>query len=224
MGTIKLKRGTGSPAGSIAQYEVAMDVTNRNLYTSSDGSDAVLIGQDVEYFLANNTISGITNRAPGYNTIMNAIRADTGGGFSRTAMEVVRDLGSDGATSGIDPRGAMFGFTIHNDSGNTNGANSPAQYLGGIQGKSGSGTNSSSSPHWMEAFTYNASFAEQKLWDGTVNEFNIYPPAEFHATVQFKSYTTTERNALTAVNGMQIYNSTDSKMQAYAGGAWVDLH
>lgn len=36
--------------------------------------------------------------------------------------------------------------------------------------------------------------------------------------------TTTERNALTAVNGMVIYNTTDSKVQAYAGGSWVDLH
>jgi hypothetical protein len=36
--------------------------------------------------------------------------------------------------------------------------------------------------------------------------------------------TTTERNALTAVNGMQIYNSTVDKLQVYAAGAWVDLH
>lgn len=36
--------------------------------------------------------------------------------------------------------------------------------------------------------------------------------------------TTTERNALTAVNGMQLYNSTTGKLQVYAGGAWVDLH
>lgn len=408
MGTIKLKRGTGSPAGSIAANEVAMDVAAKNLYTSTDGSDAVVLADNTENFLETNTtelditsdidmndkdingisqlayklggadpsitypgnsgsafnfqslkintvhdpsltpdlsasngtfqisnytdagnnflnrfelqtgnrkpffgifvedtgggddgshstifslkgsdsssvynqlqsftsasgtpgptrlditgsavsfygdeyrlptadgtadqflktdgagnltfsteFTGVTNNAVSYNDVFKSIRDDSGGGFSKTAMEVIRDLGSDGATSGIDPRGAMFGFTIHNDSGNTNGANSPAQYLGGIQGKSGSGTNDNSSPHWMEAFTYNASFAEQKLWDGTVNEFNIYPATEFHAPVQFKSYTTTERNALTAVNGMQIYNSTDSKMQAYAGGAWVDLH
>jgi hypothetical protein len=47
---------------------------------------------------------------------------------------------------------------------------------------------------------------------------------EASVPVQFPSYTTTQRNALTAVNGMMIYNSTTSKMQAYAGGAWVDLH
>ena len=35
--------------------------------------------------------------------------------------------------------------------------------------------------------------------------------------------TTTQRNALTASNGMIIYNSTLSTMQAYANGSWVDL-
>ena len=36
--------------------------------------------------------------------------------------------------------------------------------------------------------------------------------------------TTTQRNALSAANGMILYNSTTSKIEAYAGGAWVQLH
>lgn len=36
--------------------------------------------------------------------------------------------------------------------------------------------------------------------------------------------TSTERDALTAVNGMLIYNTTTDKMQARAAGSWVDLH
>jgi hypothetical protein len=36
--------------------------------------------------------------------------------------------------------------------------------------------------------------------------------------------TTTERNALTAVNGMILYNTTTDKLQVYAAGSWVDLH
>lgn len=36
--------------------------------------------------------------------------------------------------------------------------------------------------------------------------------------------TTTQRDALTAVNGMMLYNSTTDKLQVYAAGAWVDLH
>ena len=41
--------------------------------------------------------------------------------------------------------------------------------------------------------------------------------------VQFSSLTTTQRNALAAVNGMVIYNSTDNKFQGYEDSAWVNL-
>jgi len=36
--------------------------------------------------------------------------------------------------------------------------------------------------------------------------------------------TSTERDALTAIDGMQIYNTTTSKLQVRAAGSWVDLH
>jgi hypothetical protein len=36
--------------------------------------------------------------------------------------------------------------------------------------------------------------------------------------------TTTQRDALTAVNGMILYNTTTNKIQARANGVWVDLH
>ena len=42
--------------------------------------------------------------------------------------------------------------------------------------------------------------------------------------VTLPTLTTTQRNALSAANGMVVYNSTDSKIQAYAGGSWVNLH
>jgi|TARA_R110000751_G_scaffold7791_3_gene31353 hypothetical protein len=41
--------------------------------------------------------------------------------------------------------------------------------------------------------------------------------------VKVNTLTTTQRNALTAANGMIIYNSTDSKLQGYQGGAWANL-
>ena len=41
--------------------------------------------------------------------------------------------------------------------------------------------------------------------------------------IQFGSYTTTQRDALTAANGMVIYNSTDNKFQGYENGAWANL-
>lgn len=38
-----------------------------------------------------------------------------------------------------------------------------------------------------------------------------------------KSYTTSERSGLSAVNGMLIYNSTRNKIQGYQNGNWIDL-
>jgi len=42
--------------------------------------------------------------------------------------------------------------------------------------------------------------------------------------IRLPNLTTAERDALTAANGWLIYNATTSKIQAYAGGSWVDLH
>ena len=41
--------------------------------------------------------------------------------------------------------------------------------------------------------------------------------------LNLKSYTTTERNALTSAAGDIIYNTTDSKAQFYNGSSWNDL-
>ena len=43
------------------------------------------------------------------------------------------------------------------------------------------------------------------------------------STLRVANMTTTERNALTAANGMVIYNSTTNKMQAYENNSWVDM-
>ena len=41
--------------------------------------------------------------------------------------------------------------------------------------------------------------------------------------LNLKSYTTTQRNALTSAAGDIIYNTTDSKVQFYNGSSWNDL-
>ena len=41
--------------------------------------------------------------------------------------------------------------------------------------------------------------------------------------VQMTGITTAERDALTAANGMLIYNSTLNKFQGYENGAWTNL-
>ena len=41
--------------------------------------------------------------------------------------------------------------------------------------------------------------------------------------LNLKSYTTTQRNALTSAAGDMIFNTTDSKVQFYNGSSWNDL-
>ena len=41
--------------------------------------------------------------------------------------------------------------------------------------------------------------------------------------IQFGSYNTTERNALSAANGMVIYNSQANRFQGYQNGAWINI-
>jgi hypothetical protein len=56
-----------------------------------------------------------------------------------------------------------------------------------------------------------------------LQKLHVNGNAQVDGFVQFGSLTTTERNALTAANGMVIYNSTDNKFQGRENGAWVNL-
>ena len=42
-------------------------------------------------------------------------------------------------------------------------------------------------------------------------------------SLNLKSYTTTQRDALTSAAGDMIYNETTNKVQFYNGSAWNDL-
>ena len=69
-------------------------------------------------------------------------------------------------------------------------------------------------------------WSDQKLGIGTItptNTLDVRGEIVAQSYVQFGSLTTTERDALTAANGMVIYNTTDNKFQGYENGAWVNL-
>ena len=64
------------------------------------------------------------------------------------------------------------------------------------------------------------------VFGADANPTNTSVGLEVQSTTQallVSRMTTTERNALTAVNGMIIYNSTDDKFQGYEAGAWTNL-
>jgi len=56
--------------------------------------------------------------------------------------------------------------------------------------------------------------------DGTYTAINLVSNVGY---VKFGNLTTTQRDALTAANGMVIYNTTDNKFQGYENGAWANL-
>ncbi len=51
----------------------------------------------------------------------------------------------------------------------------------------------------------------------------VYGAIEADSSIKLASMTTTERDALTAANGMLIYNTTDAKFQGYQAGSWTNL-
>lgn len=58
------------------------------------------------------------------------------------------------------------------------------------------------------------------------NEINLTAGTRVQLTqspIKLASFTTTERDALSAQNGDLIYNSTDNKFQGYENGSWVNL-
>lgn len=59
---------------------------------------------------------------------------------------------------------------------------------------------------------------------GTLTSLNVAGPTVItNGIFRMPSFTTTARNALTAVNGDVIYNSTLNKFQGFENGVWVNL-
>jgi hypothetical protein len=117
MGTIKLKRGTGSPAGSLAQYEVAMDVAAQKLYVSSNGTDAVILANKYDdadadarvnlqtganLDLSSKSTSDLSEGTNEYFTDARAINA----------IESASSLTLNGTIDTDDTLTAMGGFTV----------------------------------------------------------------------------------------------------------------
>ena len=135
MSTIKLKRGSGTPPNSsLEQYEVAMDVTAKQLYTSTDGTDVVTLSNEytdvdavsaiesADLTLAGNNVAegGFLVSSTGGGGTLTAKRIKDGGVGTgpRKAATIVRDLDTVVTETGFDNRGPSVDFQLISDSGN----------------------------------------------------------------------------------------------------------
>jgi len=63
--------------------------------------------------------------------------------------------------------------------------------------------------------------------DTNTETFNAFAVLELNSTTRallLPRMTTVQKNAITATNGMMVYDATTNKFCGYAGGAWIDLH
>jgi hypothetical protein len=216
-------------SGGSAQSAGVENTVGMSVYAGPNDSPAY---QEIKVFDANrnnatvypklNTEKGIKNIADNYSEIA-AFESKTLANNNTVGIELQRNLSTDGAVSGRDTRGVAQLYAVYSDSGNTNGSATEI-YPGGFVGQSGS--NDGTSPHWLQAFTYDdgiSSFNQETLWEGTKDEFHVYPPTEFHAPVQFPSYAIGTAPPSSPVAGMMVYNTDTNKMAFYNGTAWTDL-
>jgi len=99
---------------------------------------------------------------------------------------------------------------------------STAQFLGRVEHVINNFTDNNDYDTKLHISTYtNVAGTETEVFPLAIEHDNI----EANAPVQLKSYSNTQRNALTnLVNGQLIYNTDTNKVQARVEGAWVDLH
>ena len=66
--------------------------------------------------------------------------------------------------------------------------------------------------------------AESATFSSLVTVNNGLTVSSTSAALVLPRMTTTQRNALTAAEGMIIFNTSDDKFQGYTGSTWVNLH
>jgi len=218
MGTIKLRRGTGSPAGSLAQYEVAMDVAAKNLYVSTDGTDAVILAnkyddsdavtaiEDASSLTLSGSLtteSGLTNESGNYGQNLKANRENNetnAGGVA--SILVQRDLGTETLGGGFDSRGPAIDFNlVSDDSGLT-------QYQGGImfQSNNDDGTDPEA---WFRAYSWSGSSQDNII---SANKDDCYIYGNLRA-----------QNEL-IVSGVSEFNDTVTTNDKLEAKGKVELH
>jgi hypothetical protein len=119
---IKPKRGTGSPAGSLETNEIAMDTTNRKVYVSTDGSNAVVLADDTQTYLDTVNLVDYNGDTP---TDINLGSCQVGTGAAGERLELTGGSSNiriksavDAQANNITTTGTITGGTLAGTNGN----------------------------------------------------------------------------------------------------------
>lgn len=135
--------------------------------------------------------------------------------------------GSDGTVMTTNIATSFTGLYISNDSDGSH--DDASTYLCNVNGNIGIGTFTPSSKLDVAGEVVANSFKGTLTADDStiiidgVNQSANVSTVTASGYMQFGGYTTTERDNLTAVNGMVIYNTSLNKFQGYENGGWVNL-
>lgn len=205
--TKKLYVGDGATAGgnSITALTTTLD---GDLTGSVFGDDSTLIVDGV-----NNSINTSSIITTGAVLEIENQQDDTG-----TSLNLIRFSNSD--ISAVDD--VLYG-QITFSRNDTNGKRSTS-VIGGTRNQLNiivdDGTNTFPINNYL-CLTNNGHFGVGTNTPSA--KLDVIGEGRFTGFVQFGSLTTVQRDALTAANGMVIYNSTDNKFQGYENNSWTNL-
>lgn len=207
-------RGGDVRVGGTLSNSVQALGTNDLLLSTETDTNLVIVPRNVRIGGTTATIPDTTlNVFNDTQNVFAAVLNHASDSSNSVAFAVQKARGNKAAPTAVQS-GDILGAFIPRGYNGSSYANA-----GGIRTVANGSPSTNNVPAQVEIITFNSSgVPSAKL---TVQDSGT---TEFAGPAQLVSLTTTERDALTAANGMMIYNETTNKVQARAGGSWVDLH
>ena len=129
---------------------------------------------------------------------------------SGDAVDFVRRNAEDGTNDSNIADGSEVKFNIYIQSADE----TSGQLIGGITGS----THSTDGNQFVFTLDNQAQTDQANSFTMTEEKVEIQQP------LQFPSFSSTDRDAMSPTEGWVLFNSTTSKLQVYDGTSWVDLH